>query len=67
MKTTTSNPLSQRSSAFRYARERALMVGLDVNTADAVAHRCMDLWDPEYAVREWNEFIDQEVMRHAAP
>ena len=67
MKTTTSNPLATRSAAFRYARERALMCGVSIDTADAIAHRVMELWDPEYSTREWNELINAEVMRHAAP
>ena len=56
-----------RREAFVGARQRAMNAGLDVDTADACAHRAMDLWDPEYAEREWHELIDEEVRRHAQP
>jgi hypothetical protein len=56
-----------RHEAFIRARQRAMNAGLDVDTADACAHRVMDIWDPEYTEREWLAFIDEEITRHAQP
>jgi hypothetical protein len=56
-----------RTSARSIAHRRAQDAGLDVNTRDVVAHRAMEVFDPELTMREWLEFVDQEIQRHAQP
>lgn len=53
--------------ALRYAIARATSSGLDDDTADAAARRAMEVWHPEFTKREFNNFIDEEIQRHAQP
>jgi hypothetical protein len=56
-----------RTTARSIAHQRAREAGLDPNTADAVVHRVMAIFDPELTFKEWKEFVDQEIQRHAQP
>jgi len=56
-----------QDKARGYARLRARAAGLDMTTADAVAHSVMVVWDDQFTIREWNNFVDEEITRHAHP
>jgi hypothetical protein len=56
-----------RMTARSIAHQRAKDAGLDANTADAVVHSVMGIFDPELTVREWINFVDQEIQQHANP
>jgi hypothetical protein len=61
------NRLSSRMTARSIAHQRAQAAGLDPDTADAAVRSVMVLYDPELTVREWLNFVDQEIQRHANP
>jgi hypothetical protein len=56
-----------RTTARSIAHQRAKDAGLDPDTADAVVQSVMAIFDPEYTFKEWKDFVDQEIQRHAAP
>jgi hypothetical protein len=56
-----------RQDAWLMACKRAVDAGLDDTTADAVVHRAMEIFHEEFTKREWLEFVDQEIQRHAQP
>jgi len=47
------------------ACKRAEESGLDDNTANAAVHRAMEVFHEELTKREWLNFVDQEIQRHA--
>jgi len=47
------------------ALRRAADIGLDPNTADAAVSRAMEVFHEELTDREWMNFVDQEIQRHA--
>jgi hypothetical protein len=52
-----------KKRAYQAARD----AGLDTNTADAVARRVADMHDDEFQDREVDEFIREEISKHANP
>lgn len=56
-----------RYKARLLALDRAEAAGLDPNAADAVVHRALEIFHEEFTVREWLQFVDEEIQRHAQP
>jgi len=56
-----------RMAARIRALRRAVDAGLDENAADAAVSRAMEVFHEELTEREWFNFVDEEIQRHAAP